>query len=114
MHNREHRQRYAKERRLKARQEALVAYGNLCVCCGESNWQFLSIDHVNNDGAEHRKQIKRPEDMFRWLKKHNWPTGFRVLCFNCNLSRGHLGYCPHEASDSKNNCRTPEARGLDE
>ena len=29
-------------------------YGRACSCCGETEPAFLTIDHVNNDGAEHR------------------------------------------------------------
>lgn len=31
-----------------------------------------------------------------WLKKNNYPPGFRVLCMNCNFSLGMRGYCPHQ------------------
>src|SRR5690606_17571982 len=36
-------------------------YGARCNCCGESKYQFLSVDHVNNDGGEER-----------------WPNGNRI------------------------------------
>jgi predicted transcriptional regulator len=34
--------------------------------------------------------------MYNWLKNHNFPSGFRVLCYNCNSSIGAWGYCPHK------------------
>ena len=41
----------------KTRNKVLIAYGNKCNCCGEKNIKFLTIDHINNDGAEHKKKI---------------------------------------------------------
>ena len=67
-----------------------------CACCGEDQLHFLSIDHPNNDGAAHRKAIGRPE-IYRWLIKNNYPEGFQVLCFNCNIGKKiNDGICPHE------------------
>src|SRR5579859_6209031 len=48
--------RYAKyQRRLK--KVALDGYGHKCFCCGEPRFEFLSFDHVENDGAEERKRL---------------------------------------------------------
>lgn len=70
--------------------------GAFCRCCGEKEWEFLSIDHVNGDGSAHRKRLGIGGDAFyRWLKSQGYPPGFRVLCFNCNLALGFFGYCPH-------------------
>jgi hypothetical protein len=69
-----------------------------CSCCGEPRIEFLAMDHENDDGGEHRREIKAAgsRTIYSWLKKHGYPTGFRVLCHNCNLARGFYGYCPHE------------------
>jgi hypothetical protein len=64
------------------------------VCCGESHYEFLTIDHVNGDGADHRRETNN-EDIYRWLERNNFPPGFRVLCMNCNFALGYHGYCPH-------------------
>jgi len=71
----------------------LKHYGMKCQCCGETQIEFLAIDHINNDGNIHRKQIKT--NIFDWLIKNNFPDGFQVLCHNCNLSKSFYGYCPH-------------------
>ena len=84
-----------KNRELKL--EVYEAYGGAtCKCCKETTECFLTIDHINNDGAEHRKQIGRTS-ILRWLKQNNYPDGFQVLCFNCNLGRRlNGGICPHQ------------------
>lgn len=53
-----------------------------CAICQETNINFLTIDHINEDGAEHRRQVG--VDICAWLKKNDYPRNFQLLCFNCN------------------------------
>ena len=80
----------------KLKDEVFAAYGGrMCVCCGETIREFLTIDHINNDGAKHRKEINTP--LYTWLRKNNYPEGFQVLCWNCNSGkRINGGVCPHK------------------
>lgn len=80
----------------KLRASVLVAYGGKCTCCGEDHPNFLAIDHVNNDGAEHRKTVGSGGPMYRWLIKNDFPEGFQVLCHNCNVAKAFYGPCPHQ------------------
>lgn len=78
---------------------AMYSQGGIikCACCGERRQEFLTMDHINNDGADHRRKIgKTRQDLFRWLKSNNYPPGFQVLCFNCNCAKEYSGYCPHQ------------------
>lgn len=79
------------------KQEIFAYYGNKCACCGETHIEFLCIDHINGGGMEHRRQIKvnGGTEFYAWLKRHNFPMGFRVLCHNCNAAISAFGYCPH-------------------
>lgn len=43
-------------RNANLRAEVLTAYGGMCVCCGETSLQFLTIDHVFGDGHSDRNQ----------------------------------------------------------
>lgn len=87
----------------KLRLAALEFYGNgklACVCCGENNTRFLTIDHVNNDGKQHRMKVKAG-NLLRWMKNHNFPKGFQTLCWNCNCGRAlNKGICPHKEQKS--------------
>jgi hypothetical protein len=74
-----------------------------CSCCGETEISFLSIDHINNDGADHRRKFARKYCTFRgyqfylWLRKYGFPEGFQVLCMNCQFGKKHnAGICPHK------------------
>lgn len=71
--------------------------GAYCSCCGEKHIEFLCLDHINGDGGEHRKRDPSATKLYRWVKKNNFPEGFRVLCQNCNSSFGLYGYCPHNS-----------------
>jgi len=74
--------------------------GPMCACCGESEILFLSIDHINEDGAEHRRKLGKRygwSGFYSWLKQNNFPTGFQVLCHNCNIAKHRNGgICPHK------------------
>jgi hypothetical protein len=92
---------YARRKRLERKLAAFNAYGGaVCRCCGETHVEFLSIDHVDGKGAEHRRQLGKRfasgKNFYIWLKNHDYPPGFQVLCFNCNCARGFFGQCPHE------------------
>jgi hypothetical protein len=84
--------------RNKQRQKVLEAYGGRCECCGENRAEFLAIDHVDGGGGKHRRELgKDSQRMYTYLRRLNYPReGFRLLCHNCNCSRGFYGYCPHE------------------
>jgi hypothetical protein len=56
-----------------------------CACCGEMRIEFLTIDHIGGGGNRHRKEIGGSSTIYLWLKRNNYPPGFRVLCFNCNF-----------------------------
>lgn len=77
------------------RKKIINGYGGKCECCGERTEEFLTIDHISGNGAKHRKNING--SLYLFLKNKNFPrNGFRLLCYNCNCSRGAYGYCPHE------------------
>lgn len=87
----------SKNWRLKLRTEVLKHYGGgipKCVCCGEKETMFLSIDHINNDGKEDRRKHGSGNTFYYWLRKNNYPKGYQVLCHNCNLAKGFYGYSP--------------------
>lgn len=87
--------RYMTERRERTRRLVMSHYGTSCSCCGEKEDLFLAIDHVNGGGSKHRKEIRREGSAFYdWLMCQGFPTGFRVLCHNCNWAEARGG-CPH-------------------
>lgn len=86
----------------KLREEVFAAYGGKrCSCCGESEPLFLTIDHVSNNGAEMRKNGTHGRSgtaFYQWLRKSGFPSGFQVLCMNCNHGKHRNGgKCPHKS-----------------
>lgn len=69
-----------------------------CACCGEKTVEFLSIDHVNNNGKQERKLYGRGGGYSFYLKLRElkYPEGYQVLCHNCNQAKQHYGKCPHK------------------
>jgi len=57
-----------------------------CALCHFSDSRALEIDHIDGGGCAHRRELKRGggHDFYHWLRKNNYPPGYRVLCRNCN------------------------------
>lgn len=74
-----------------------------CNCCGEKDIRFLSIDHINNGGNKHKREIgtRSSSQLCAWLVKNGFPEGFQILCFNCNCGKGIHGVCPHKLQNTK-------------
>lgn len=91
-----------KNRKIRIRNKVLSYYGGVppkCACCGEMEIKFLSLDHINNDGAKHRREIKsKGNNLYRWIVKNKFPSIFQILCYNCNCAKGFYGKCPHAES----------------
>jgi hypothetical protein len=85
------------------KQETMDAYSpnGGCVCCGEKQLEFLSLDHIYNDGNVHRKQLGSKAGggpLYRYLKSQGFPQGrFQTLCYNCQMGKLYNGgVCPHQ------------------
>jgi hypothetical protein len=83
-----------KERRLLVLQKYSKNNIPFCKCCKDKHLEFLTIDHINGGGNKHLKTISM--DIYSFLIKNNYPTGFRVLCMNCNWARRFNKKCPHQ------------------
>lgn len=104
------RKRREKDRAVK--QQIVDAYGGKCDCCGESQIEFLTIDHINNDGALHRRKVGKGRRIYSDLIKIGCPkNNYRLLCFNCNITRGFYGYCPHKPEENSSVSHVPFVAG---
>lgn len=85
------------DKKVKERAELRVRvfqhYGMSCACCGESTFEFLTIDHINGGGRKHRKGTG---NFYSQLEKEGFPEGLQTLCWNCNCAKGIHGICPHQ------------------
>ncbi len=77
--------------RLRIRELVISHLGGKCEFCGASILMFLTVDHKNGDGNEHRRMVKNRyiclELYRRLLVGDDIRAEFRVLCWNCNSAR---------------------------
>lgn len=83
------------QRRQERRRQVIEHYGNQCNCCGEKQYEFLTIDHVFGGGSQHRK-IVSSHALPYFIIKNNYPSDFQVLCYNCNCGKSSKLVCPHK------------------
>ena len=96
-----HRTRYNQsksEYRFRLKLEAIDRYTNSkrqCAKCGYGeDLVALCLDHINNNGQEHRKALqvggmtskgnRSGTTMYERIKALGWIAGLQILCFNCN------------------------------
>lgn len=86
--------------RQSLRVEIIREYGGQCVCpgCPETLQEFLTIDHIDGNGAAHRRiDGKTGWQFYKWLKDNEYPKdNFQLLCMNCNWAKHAYGICPHQ------------------
>lgn len=93
---------YNQREGVRLKKQAVVAYGNgACERCNEDDIRILTLDHINQDGAKRRREGERwGGGLYRKLRQKDWPSGFRVLCFNCNRL-AYLAYKSQTLSESR-------------
>jgi len=94
--------KWSAEYRATLRREMIEAYGSVCACCGEGEYQFLQLDHIENDGHIDRKIHRTSCKLFARLKKDGWPRDrYQLLCANCNFGKMmNGGVCPHKTTNN--------------
>ena len=108
MSTNEYMAKYMRTYRQRLTEQILDHYGRVCVCCGETIPEFLTIDHINDDGYTHRKNLNGGtkkggnQELLRWIIRNNYPDTIRVLCWNCNCGRARTQTkeCPHITQSS--------------
>jgi len=96
---------WAKQYNQRLRRQFIEAYGGRCSCCGESEFRFLTMEHINGGGNDERKRYSKLNKstgpgvlaIITRLRREGWPQGrYTVLCWNCNMARAYSGSCPHK------------------
>lgn len=80
--------------RLKIKVEIMSLYADPVACsiCGFDQVDGLVLDHINNDGAAHRKEAnlssrsssRSGTRIYEYIRKNGKIDGLQVLCANCN------------------------------
>lgn len=70
----------------------------ICQCCGEDIYEFLTIDHIHNDGFKDSKEFKSSRKWYKHIIDNNMFDRLIVACWNCNCGRdiSRDKICPHK------------------
>ena len=90
----------------KLKLEVLSHYANGflgCVCCKTEYGEFLTLDHIENDGHIHRRKLfgvnmgMAGQALYMKLKQLGYPETPRlqILCFNCQTMKWAKEPCIH-------------------
>ena len=85
---------YERQRRVKARDSFFKMYGKVCKHCGDNDLKMLTLEHVLDDGAEHRKKSYSTLKVYLDATKEFMPDRFCTLCIRCNWFKGQNGSLP--------------------
>jgi hypothetical protein len=104
----------ARKRKDAYKEEVFAALGNQCCRCGVGDMRVLTVDHVDGDGAAHRRMRGPSRDkpragagitlwkLYREAVRIGHPR-LQVLCFNCHALKdlhGVSDWTPRMASRS--------------
>jgi hypothetical protein len=93
---------YGLRYRLKLKVNFIRMYGGKCICCGEDDIRFLSLDHVNNDGNRHREELAAHQIIAKAISTGKPISEYQILCYNCNFGKStNGGVCPHKDKNKK-------------
>jgi len=74
----------------RLRDKAHALLGDRCACpgCPITRRVFLSIDHIDDDGAAHRKKFPNQQMLYRSIIDDPDATSkYQILCHNCNMAK---------------------------
>lgn len=84
-HNRVHKIRSVTAQKNKV----IQLLGASCICCGETYFDYLQLDHIHNDGAGHRRELgaRGAAKIYSWALRNQDQVKDRlqILCANCHL-----------------------------
>lgn len=65
--------------------------GGQCSWCSEADYRVLQFDHVENDGGQHRKALKRNTSVSDLRKYMREGGKIQLLCANCHVLKTYFG-----------------------
>jgi hypothetical protein len=104
----EARRKHSRDHVQKVKLEVFSHYCNgvpFCQCsgCRTTYLGFLQLDHIEGGGSKQRRENKlsRTYALLGWLKRNNYPSGYQILCANCNSpgGKGAKKCCPMEGRE---------------
>src|SRR3989344_4571886 len=85
------------------RKQVFDHYGWICVCCGENEPKFMTIDHIYNDGYLDKMKYGRKRKLiskdlyYKIIFVEKFPVNrSQSLCHNCQFGKWDGRICPHQ------------------
>jgi hypothetical protein len=99
-----------RDERARLKQRLIEEYGP-CRCCGETTPEFLTLEHLDNGGAQHRRSLVRVGErggigfqswhsvtmrVYQDVERQGFPKdAYCLLCWNCHMATRQGKSCPH-------------------
>lgn len=77
----------------KLKHEVFTLLGGECYLCGHRNWAVLQVDHINGDGAEHRRKSGGHTQSWRVIRddlRNGVASTYQLLCANCHQPKSKV------------------------
>ena len=76
--------------------QVLIKYGGVCICCKENYLPYLEIDHINGGGTKEVQKLGggRYLHMLLELPKRD---DLQILCANCHTAKTKRESCLHKS-----------------
>jgi len=72
------------------RLELIKKFGGKCVACNESDPIVLDFDHIFDDGAAERRELRRMNIIRHLSKPSTDLSKYQLLCKNCNWRKEYF------------------------
>lgn len=83
-------------RHVRLRIQVIEQYGGRCNFCPCTQFEHLTIDHIDGSGKTHRAEIGRTYgNIYEFLARTEYrPDLYRLLCWNCHMAMTRYGVEP--------------------
>jgi hypothetical protein len=80
--------------------------------------KYLQLDHINNDGAAHRKILSKKTgrggtSLYTWAYRNGFPDILQLLCANCHQAKTTSGGCQPGDHEAMRNCMNREQQAAE-
>lgn len=85
-----------RRKRIRLKVKVIERYGGCCAFCGTTQFEHLTIDHIEGNGNKHRAEYRKHyAGIYHLLSYTEFrPDLYRLLCWNCHMAMTHYDVEP--------------------